>query len=285
MNFEAVIREIESLGLNLYDFALYTPQGTHFHRFQPCSNCLNSYSIAKAFVVTALGMLYDEDRLAPEDPIGKYLPIPQGADPRWHEATLEHAITHTLGFDEGFLDIDSEDATLYGTEDFLSIVFSHPLAHPPGTHEQYSDAAYYLLSRVVSSAAGENLDTYLNRRLIRPLRFREIAWSRCPYEYPIGATGLYIGAQDMVKLGALYLQDGVWQNQRLLSSSWVNLVIQKGYEFTPIKETSLLGKGGMYGQLVAFSKEKDYAVAYHAHETGEGRKHLPKYLDRLIASL
>ena len=283
MNVEQLIQDIASLGLNLYDFALYTEEGIFTYRFQPCNNCANSYSVAKLFVVTALGMLWDEGRIRMEDPLRLYFDIPQSADPRWHNATIEHAVTHRLGFGEGFLDIDSDDVTAYPTDDYLSMVFAHPLACDPGTEFQYTDAAYYLLSRLVSRVTGEKLDVFLNRRLLRPLRFHEAAWSRCPQEYPIGATGLYISAADMVKLPALYMQGGIWQGERFLSQAWTELAIAREYELHPLADSgSLIGKGGMYGQMAAFSRDKHIAIAWHAHENREGMNRLKAYLcDRI----
>ena len=63
MNFEEIICSIARLGLNLYDFAMYSDGRIQTHRFQPCNNCNNSYSVAKAFVVTAVGLLWDDGKL------------------------------------------------------------------------------------------------------------------------------------------------------------------------------------------------------------------------------
>ncbi|MBR3796256.1 MAG: beta-lactamase family protein [Clostridia bacterium] len=280
MDFDRITQDIAALNLNLYDFALYTPgDGIFACHMQPCSNCSNSYSVAKLFVVTALGLLWDEGKIRMDDPIGMYFDIPSGADPGWKTATIEHAVTHRLGFGEGFLDIDTEDVTQYPTEDYLSMVFAHPLAFAPGTESTYTDAAYYLLSRLVSKVTGEQLDVFLNRRLLRPLSFHEAAWSRCPQEYPIGATGLYTAAGDMVKLAALYLEGGVWQGKRILSSDWVRMALERGYELHPFGESGLIGKGGMYGQAAVFSAEKRFAAAWHAHEGRENMKRLWAYLD------
>jgi len=281
MDFESLVRDISALNLNLYDMALYTPSGICAHRFQPCSNCLNSYSVAKLFVVTALGMLWDEGKIRMTDPLSMYFNIPENASPAWTRATIEHAVTHRLGFDEGFLDIDTEDPSAYASEDYLDIVFAHPLVHEPGTHQQYSDAAYYLLSRLVSVASGEMLDAFLNRRLIRPMGFREIAWSRCPLGYPIGATGLCIGAGDMVKLAALYLEGGMWQGRRMLSGEWVRMAMEREYELHPFGETGMTGKGGMYGQAAVFSQSTRCALAWHAHEESERMKELTAYLESM----
>ena len=175
--------------------------------------------------------------------------------------------------------------TQYPTDDYLSIVLRHPLAHDPGTHEQYSDAAYYLLSRLISKVTGEKADTFLNRRLIHPLGFHEAAWSRCPAGYPIGATGLYISSADMVKLGALYLSGGVWQGKAFFSREWADMAIANSYELHPLAPdtpgSDLTGKWGMYGQLVCFSRKKGFAFACHAHITDDSKSRLTEYLSRL----
>ena len=285
MEFDRIVRSLDALNLNLYEFARFTPQGIQSHRFQPCSNCHNSYSVAKLFIVTALGMLWDEGKIRMDDPLRRFFDLPPQADARLAGATVEHAVTPRLGFGEGFLDIDTEDTALYPTQDYLSIVLSHPLAHAPGTHEQYSDAAYYLLSRLISRAAGENADALLNRRLLLPLRFREAAWSRCPMEYPIGATGLYISSADAVKLGALYLCGGELGGRRYLSQAWCAMALERGYELHPLfpddPGNDLTGKWGMYGQLVAFSKSRGFAIALHAHINRKQKEALLACLRRL----
>lgn len=285
MDFDRMTGGLAALDLPLYSFALYTPEGIRAHRFISTDNCHNSYSVAKLFIVTALGMLHDEGKIRMDDPLSRYFDASLFADPRLADATIEYAVTHCLGFDEGFLDIDTEDTALYPSEDYLSIVLSHPLAHAPGTHKQYSDAAYYLLSRLIARAGGENADSLLNRRLLRPLRFHEVAWSRCPLEYPIGATGLYVSSEDMVKLGAIYLCGGELDGRRYVSKSWCDMALAKGYELHPLfpddPNCDLTGKWGMYGQLLAFSRKKNFAIALHAHIDREQKERLLKFLHGL----
>lgn len=282
MTFEEIVRDIEQFGINLYNFAIYTEaSGVRKHRFQPCNNCNDSYSVAKAFVMTAVGLLWDDGLLRMEDRIADIFAdvMPEDADPAWKEVTVDHALTHRLGFDEGFLDIDTEDVTAYPTDDYLRIVLSHSLPLGPGTQRQYSDAAYYLLSRVVSRVANENVDSLLWRRILKPMGFGEVAWSRCPNEYPIGATGLYIYAEDMVKLGALYMNGGIWKGKRLISEEWVQLALARQYEFAPLESCALTGKGGMYGQMLMFSKEKGFAAAWHAFDQADGCRKIVSYLN------
>ena len=285
MDFERICQDIADIAFPLYDLAIYKNGQIYEHRFQPCNICNNGYSVTKAFIVTAIGMLHDDGLLDVKRPLRDYMAdlMPPDLDPIWDQVTVEHAMLHRIGFDEGFLDIDVEDASQYPTQDFLDMVFRHPITHQPGEHRQYSDAAYYLLSRLISCVSGQKADTLLNHRLLAPLKFREAAWSRCPQDYPIGATGLYCSSADMVKLPALYLEGGLWQGQRIISEAWVNTVIDNGYEFTPKSPNGLIGKGGMYGQMIMLSREKQFAVAWHGFNTdSEKGRRLNEYIDQLF---
>ena len=276
MNFESIVNGLNELGINLYDFALWTEEnGVQSHRFQPSNRCNNSYSVAKAFTMTAIGLLYDDGRLNVTDSLGQIF-----GDPAWNAVTIEHALTHRIGYGQGYLDIDVEDISTYPTDDFLALALSYPRPHAPGEHYQYTDAAFYLLSRVVDHVSGEKLDSLLWRRIIKPMAFQEIAWSRCPHEYPIGATGLYVSSHDMVKLGALYLNGGIWNGKQLISAEWVKLAEERGYELHSPAE-GILGKGGMYGQFLGYSREKNAAFAWHAFDEGKSRKSIAEYLSNL----
>ena len=229
----------------------------------PCCNC---YSVAKAFTVTAVGMLYDRGLLAPDMLVSQLLPIPETADEKWQRVTVHHLLSHTAGFGTaGLLDIDCDDASSYGTTDYLSLLFSTKLKDEPGEKYRYTDAAYYLLSRIVASVSGQDPAGLLLPVLMGVMGFKEFAWSVCPQGYAMGATGLYLRTEDMVKLGVLYLNRGMWDGQRILSKEWVRLVLERGYEFTD-HGNGWFGKGGMRGQMLAFHMEKGLAVAWHSYE-------------------
>ncbi len=265
---------IAAWGRNIYDAAVLSGQGLTARKFQACNTCNNSYSIAKAFTMTAIGLLQDDGRLKVEDPISQFLPLTHGCAKVWHSVTIEHALTHTIGFTAGFLDIDLEDVQSYPSPDYLDIIFSHPLAYQPGTHAVYSDAAYYLLARIVLAAGGKELDEVLRERLVNPLEFRQIAWSRCPLGHPIGATGLYVSAEDMVKLGWLYGNGGKWQDRQILSEYWVKQALRRGYEFRPVQNTRLYAKGGLFGQMLLFDPEQHLACGWHSFDAESSNKPL-----------
>jgi len=256
-------------GLNVYFIAEGDRDGNiRLERHVPANPCCNCYSVAKAFTVTAVGMLYDRGLLTPERKVVDILgdKFPANADPKWQAVTVHHLLLHQAGFaDSGLLDIDCDDASAYGTRDYLSLVLSAPLATMPGTERKYTDAAYYLLSRIVERVSGTDLADLLRPVLMDTMGFKEYAWSVCPQGYAMGATGLYLRTEDMVKLGILYLNKGLWKETRVISEKWVDLVLENGYEFKD-QGNGWFGKGGMNGQMLTFHREKGLAVAWHSYD-------------------
>lgn len=235
--------------------------------FQPSSRCHNCYSIAKLFTVTAIGILEDRGVLSTEDPI---YPIfedqyPEGFDPKWKDVCLRDVLTHRIGFQKGFLDIDVENMRSWQNEDFLNLILSHPIKYTPGTEYVYSDAAFYLASRVVTSKCGEKLDDFLIREIANPMGFSEFAFSKCPMGYPIGATGLYLSTEDVAKLGTLYLQNGKWEGKQILSEKFVNKAFDNQFELYRIPGfDNAFGKGGMNGQFLYMNRETGTSCAIHS---------------------
>ena len=52
--------------------------------------------------------------------------------------------------------------------------------------------------------SGMDIADLLRPILMEKMKFKEFAWSKCPYGYSIGATGLYIRTEDMAKLVPIF---------------------------------------------------------------------------------
>ena len=244
-------------------------------QFSPALPCQNIYSVAKVFTVAAVGLLFDRGLLSTDDTIVEALGnlCPVAFDPQWKDTTVHMLLRHQVGLPEGFMDIDSEDAHTFG-RDYLSYVMNHALRTDHGTKYTYTDASHYILSCIVENRSGMSLDNLLWREIFYPMAFRDAAWSHCPRGHAIGSTGLYLRIEDMIKMGGLYLQGGVWNGQRLLSEKWVETVIERQYEFLPVGTGGAYGKGGMLGQMLAFFPAQGRAVAWHSsgEDLGEPMK-------------
>lgn len=231
----------------------------------PSSHCHNCYSVAKVFVVAAIGILEDRGLLATEDlvwPLFKNR-FPENFDEKWTHMKICHLLQHRAGFPCGYLDIDLNDIRSFGN-DFLDHTLRMSLAYEPGTDYSYSDGAYYLLSRIVTEKSGSRLDDFLIRELFIPMEFQEYAFSKCPMGYPVGATGLYIMTSDMAKLGLLFLRGGVFNKKRLLSERFVKKALGQ-FELLA-REDGGFSKGGMNGQILYLNPDTGRVIAIHSHQ-------------------
>ena len=67
IDFANLKARVSALKLNLYDLSIQTDAGIETCRFQPCNACNNSYSVAKAFIMSAVGLLADAGKLRVTD--------------------------------------------------------------------------------------------------------------------------------------------------------------------------------------------------------------------------
>lgn len=272
-------QHIQQRGINTFRISVIEGNSLPVTReFIHCNPCQDSYSCAKAFTLTAIGMLHDAGKLSLDEKITDIL-APYCVDnmsERWNKITVDMAIRHHMGLPGGYLDIDCKKVEDYG-EDFLANVFSFPIEEPDSYI--YTDAAYYVLARVVTQRAGMPIEDYLWKKLFLPLQFREVAWSCCPKGYAMGATGLYLRSEDLVKLGAVYLNGGSYMGHQIVSEAWVNTVLQRGYLQT-IGSAGAYGHAGMRGQMVMILPEQRLAVAWHGFSSENPKTWVASYFSK-----
>ena len=114
------------------------------------------------------------------------------------------------------------------------------------------------------------LDNFLWKELLVKLDFQEMAWSHCPKGHAMGATGLYISSDDMVKLGVVYLNCGVYRGQRVLSEEWCRMALDKEYGIDQCSNGKVYAKGGMFGQRLFIIPDKKLAGAVQAYGGNSG---------------
>lgn len=261
---EAFREEIEKRKANVFAAAEYCGGKLEAMQLVRTNPCQNVYSVAKAYVVTAIGLAVDRGLLSTAETVTEILgeDCPENYQRVWDQVTVEMLLWHQVPLPKNFLDIDVCDSREFG-EDYLAHILKTAVETEDGAYPPcYTDAAYYLLSRIVEKRTGMGLDDFLWKHLLFPTGCREAAWSHCPRGHVIGATGLYIRAEELVKLGAVYLQGGFWKDTRILSETWVNTVFQKGYELKPQAEGRVICKGGMRGQMLMLMPKTGRVVAY-----------------------
>jgi CubicO group peptidase (beta-lactamase class C family) len=177
------------------------------------------HSVAKSFTACAIGMALEEGRFALSDKVVDFFPEYLAGKPDGHLAamTVEDLLTMRTGHAE-----ETSGSRWRGLRSsWIAEFFKIPVVHRPGTVYRYTSAASYMLSAILTKTTGETLHDYLRPRLFRPLGISGETWDSGPDGVNPGGNGLTCRVIDMLKLGVLHAQKGLWQGRQILSESWV----------------------------------------------------------------
>jgi CubicO group peptidase (beta-lactamase class C family) len=147
------------------------------------------------------------------------------ADERLHHATLEDLLTMRSGIEwhENDRPLDETNTTLQleQSDDWIQFTLNQPTDAEPGEQWVYNSGGSHLMSGIIRDATGHFIDEYAAEHLFGPLGIEEHHWKKTPRGLPDTEGGLYLEAEQLAKIGYLYLNDGVWNGERLLPEGWV----------------------------------------------------------------
>lgn len=189
-----------------------------------CQDRRELYSMSKSFTATAVGVAYDRGLLSPEDAVLRWFPefAPLCAqDERWQHMKLRHLLTMSTGHAACVMDRMST------AEDSARAFFEQPLSVEPGEMFVYNTGATCLLAEVVRRATGQSVPQLLAQTVFTALGIDDFEWGtnldgRCQ-----GGVSLRLRCEDVVKLGLLYLNEGRWNGEQVLSREWVAMATAK----------------------------------------------------------
>lgn len=211
------------------------------------------HSVTKSFTACAIGMALEEGKLALGDKVVDFFPDHLSGAPGENLAamTVEDLLTMRTGHAE-----ETSGSRWRGLRSsWIGEFFRIPVVHRPGTVYQYTSAASYMLSAILTRTTGETLHDYLRPRLFQPLGISGETWDLGPDGINPGGNGLTCKTVDMLKLGVLHSQKGLWQGRRLLSESWIERATRPhspgryGYHWMTGAERSFCAMG-VFGQLL-----------------------------------
>ena len=146
-------------------------------------------------------------------------------DPRVRDATLEDLLTMRLGIEWHETDRPPDDSNttlqLEKSANWVEFTLSQPADADPGVKWAYNSGASHLMSAIILQATALTTAEYAEEYLFGPLGIRDYHWKQDPQGLPDTEGGLYLAAEDLARIGQLYLQDGVWEGERLLPEGWV----------------------------------------------------------------
>ena len=187
-----------------------------------------SFSVAKSFTSALIGIAIDEQLIGSvDDPVVKYLPELKNSG--YANATLADCLEMSGGilFNEDYGDKKSDinrfqkNYAMGGVmSEFISKLTSQ---RKPGEFNQYNSMDAQVAGMVLRAAIGEqSLADYMHEKLWQPLGAEDEAqWLIDSEGMELALGGLNVTLRDYAKFGQLFLQNGRWGNQQIISADWV----------------------------------------------------------------
>ena len=217
-----------------------------------------TWSTAKSIAVTLFGMLVDEGRLKLDAPLPfDWLPRARGEDPR-HAITLHHLLNMSSGLEvidnSGLEYAIGSGMSYWAGASSVAHARSQGLIREPGTNWDYENYDTLLAVYAIKLVIGDD-QKYLEfprRALLDKIGMRNTLLSTDRFGDFILSSQVYTNARDLARFGLLYLNGGVWNDERLISEDWIDFVR------TPAPATA--ERGNMYGgQFWLVPDNVDYA--------------------------
>ena len=210
-------------------------------------------SASKSIASTLVGLAIERDMLEDANVrVLDYLDYEDydNWDERKQQIELRHLMTMSSGLDANDSDrnsVASENNYQWqrGQPDWIKFALDSSMIADPGTRVIYGSANPMIIAGVLESATGQPVEWFADEALFTPLGIDDYKiYMRPDYAGAYLGGGMYLKPRDMLKIGQLYLDNGIWNGKRLLSREWVEESFGQYGRLEPLDRN-----GNQYGYL------------------------------------
>jgi len=196
----------------------------------------NTRSATKTITGTLIGCLIQDGSLnSVNEKASKYSNVKNHLNPdkRKDEITIEDLLTMSsiLECDDWDQNSRGQEEKMYIIEDWVKFYWDLPIKGFPewktkpidskyGRSFSYCTAGVVVLGDVIDSLKG-SLENYAEKALFSKLGITDYHWQMTPKGIPMTGGGLGLRSRDLLKFGQLYLNDGQWNGNQLISPAFI----------------------------------------------------------------
>ena len=252
-----------------------------------------SWSVAKSVVATLIAQALHEGLIeSRDDAAADYAPQFAGTD--YGETSLRHLLMMSAGMDfneEYSPDAPSDVRPLFFNAFILrrnvdEMIAAIPRNREPGQDQHYTSPNSHVLAAVARAVHRDRLADIVSEQLWTPLGMvHDASWlQNKPGEdgVAIGYCCLQATSEDYARFGQLYVQDGVWNGERLLPEGWVDQATIPNEPFQEPGATPYPGRGyalhfwtpqdydqefyaaGVFGQYIWVDRARGVVIAWNS---------------------
>lgn len=195
-----------------------------------------TFSVTKSFLSTIVGVAWDKGMIeSVDDKVQKYSPVEHFNSDHNSKITWDHLLRQTSDW-EGTL-FEKPDWADRPEEELTKEVINRE-RHEPGTEWKYNDVRVNLLALVVLKVWRQPLPTALREHVMDPIGASN-TWRWYGYENSWinidgvkmqsvsggghWGGGMWLSAYDQAKFGYLFLRNGNWNGEQIISEDWIEM--------------------------------------------------------------
>lgn len=255
-----------------------------------------SFSVAKSVVSMLVGAAVRDGYIETLDaPVTDYLPLLTGS--AYEGVSLRHTLQMASGvaWNEDYADPESDVASTGGSAlDRLRYLRERPRAAPPGDVFNYSTGETNLLGAALRAAIGNNLSTYLDRKIWGPFGMEHDANWLLLAEGGAEHGGCCLSAtlRDYGRIGLFALRGGrLRDGTEVLPDGWM------AESTTPSKANERYGylwwlrgggvysASGIYGQAIHIDPGEELILVTHSAWPSATGRELSEHRDRFFEAV
>jgi CubicO group peptidase (beta-lactamase class C family) len=222
-------------------------------------------SVTKSYTSALVGIALEQGCLSSVDQkMMDFFPEVAGqiTDPRKKQITIQQMLQMRAGYPWEETDPALWEGLLSGH--YPPLIEEFPLITDPGTEFHYSNLTSNWLGIIVARACGSNLKAYAEEYLFSLIDAEVGDWGTDRDGHNNGCGDLHFSARDAAKFGLLYLSNGEYEGNQVVSADWVRESLQTYSDNT----NSGAPRSGRIGRYF-----RDIGYGYHWWSARAGEHH------------
>jgi CubicO group peptidase (beta-lactamase class C family) len=226
-----------------------------------------TWSVAKSIANTLIGIAVDQGKLALDEPLPVNWAPQDGESAMMHDPRRKITLRNVLHMSSGLFPVDNDRCNTIGSclsyfagANSVEGAVTRGLVQEPGMRWDYENYDTILgIAALKGTLKGrkEYLE-FPRRMLFDRLGMHNTTPGVDRFGNYVMSSQVYTTARDLARLGLLYLNNGIWNGERVLSESWVKFVR------TPAPSTKT--RGNFYGGQWWLPPDERTDVPQDAHE-------------------
>jgi CubicO group peptidase (beta-lactamase class C family) len=218
-------------------------------------------SVTKSIVSLLIGLAVEQGFVRSEEQsIGAFLStVVDTIESDKASLTIRHLLTMSSGLDwQESGGAVTEYNAWTGSPDQIKYVLDKAFVAQPGQLFNYNSGTSHLLSVIVMHSSGMSTADFAYKYLFEPIGIGRHGWLVDKQGFNYGSAGIRLRADDMVKIGNLVANRGVYEGQQIVSSEW----IARSTQFQITTNNAIpYGSGYGYCWWIGQVEGRDFAMA------------------------